>query len=98
MVYVQEDRHASIGKAWRMLGFDPANLRVLRADPATGWGRGAIEPRSASTARPACSRSAWRDRRHDQHGRRSTRCASSPTCAEPGSGCTSTGPTARRRC
>ena len=32
--YVQEHTHAAIAKAWRMLGFDVANLRVLRADPA----------------------------------------------------------------
>ncbi len=32
--YVQEHTHAAIAKAWRMLGFNSANLRVLRADPA----------------------------------------------------------------
>jgi glutamate/tyrosine decarboxylase-like PLP-dependent enzyme len=32
--YVQEHTHAAITKAWRMLGFNPAHLRVLRADPA----------------------------------------------------------------
>ena len=32
--YVQEHTHAAVAKAWRMLGFNPANLRVLRADPA----------------------------------------------------------------
>ena len=34
--YVQEHTHAAVGKAWRILGFNPSNLRVLRADPATG--------------------------------------------------------------
>ncbi|MDA0179675.1 aminotransferase class V-fold PLP-dependent enzyme [Solirubrobacter phytolaccae] len=32
--YVQEHTHAAIAKAWRILGFNPANLRVLKADPA----------------------------------------------------------------
>jgi aromatic-L-amino-acid/L-tryptophan decarboxylase len=32
--YVQEHTHAAISKAWRILGFNPANLRVLRADAA----------------------------------------------------------------
>jgi aromatic-L-amino-acid decarboxylase len=32
--YVQEHTHAAVAKAWRTLGFDAANLRVLRADPA----------------------------------------------------------------
>jgi glutamate/tyrosine decarboxylase-like PLP-dependent enzyme len=32
--YVQEHTHAAITKAWRILGFNPANLRVLRADAA----------------------------------------------------------------
>ena len=32
--YVQEHTHAAVGKAWRILGFNPANLRVLKADPA----------------------------------------------------------------
>src|SRR4051794_23090653 len=31
--YVQEHTHAAVAKAWRILGFQPANLRVLRADP-----------------------------------------------------------------
>lgn len=31
--YVQEHTHAAVSKAWRILGFNPANLRVLRADP-----------------------------------------------------------------
>ena len=32
--YVQEHTHAAVAKAWRVLGFNPANLRVLRSDPA----------------------------------------------------------------
>jgi aromatic-L-amino-acid decarboxylase len=32
--YVQEHTHAAFTKAWRTLGFNAANLRVLRADPA----------------------------------------------------------------
>ena len=32
--YVQEHTHAAVTKAWRVLGFNPANLRVLRADPS----------------------------------------------------------------
>ena len=32
--YVSEHTHAAITKAWRILGFNPANLRVLKADPA----------------------------------------------------------------
>jgi glutamate/tyrosine decarboxylase-like PLP-dependent enzyme len=32
--YVSEHTHAAIAKAWRTLGFNAANLRVLRADPA----------------------------------------------------------------
>jgi glutamate/tyrosine decarboxylase-like PLP-dependent enzyme len=31
--YLQEHTHAAITKAWRILGFNPSNLRVLRADP-----------------------------------------------------------------
>ena len=31
---MQEHTHAAVGKAWRILGFNPANLRVLKADPA----------------------------------------------------------------
>jgi aromatic-L-amino-acid/L-tryptophan decarboxylase len=31
--YVSEHTHAAITKAWRILGFNPANLRVLKADP-----------------------------------------------------------------
>jgi glutamate/tyrosine decarboxylase-like PLP-dependent enzyme len=32
--YVSEHTHAAVTKAWRILGFNPANLRVLKADPA----------------------------------------------------------------
>jgi glutamate/tyrosine decarboxylase-like PLP-dependent enzyme len=32
--YVSEHTHAAVAKAWRVLGFNPANLRVLKADPA----------------------------------------------------------------
>ena len=32
--YTSEHAHASVGRAWRVLGFDPAHLRVLRADAA----------------------------------------------------------------
>jgi aromatic-L-amino-acid decarboxylase len=31
--YLQEHTHAAVMKAWRILGFNPANLRVLKADP-----------------------------------------------------------------
>jgi glutamate/tyrosine decarboxylase-like PLP-dependent enzyme len=31
--YAQEHTHAAVTKAWRILGFNPANLRVLKADP-----------------------------------------------------------------
>ena len=31
--YVQEHTHAAVTKAWRILGFNPSNLRVLKADP-----------------------------------------------------------------
>lgn len=32
--YVSEHTHGAVAKAWRILGFNPANLRVLKADPA----------------------------------------------------------------
>src|SRR3954470_22715875 len=32
--YASEHTHTSVGRAWRVLGFEPAHLRVLRADPA----------------------------------------------------------------
>jgi aromatic-L-amino-acid decarboxylase len=32
--YMQEHTHAAVGKVWRILGFNPSNLRVLRADPS----------------------------------------------------------------
>ena len=31
--YVSEHTHSAVTRAWRVLGFNPANLRVLRADP-----------------------------------------------------------------
>jgi glutamate/tyrosine decarboxylase-like PLP-dependent enzyme len=41
--YVQEHTHAAVAKAWRMLGFNPANLRVLRADPGHRLQPAAVE-------------------------------------------------------
>ena len=41
--YVQEHTHAAITKAWRILGFNPANLRVLRADPGYRLQPAAVE-------------------------------------------------------
>jgi aromatic-L-amino-acid/L-tryptophan decarboxylase len=41
--YVSEHTHAAIAKAWRMLGFNTANLRVLRADPAHRLQPAAVE-------------------------------------------------------
>ena len=41
--YVSEHTHAAIAKAWRMLGFNAANLRVLRADPAHRLQPAAVE-------------------------------------------------------
>jgi glutamate/tyrosine decarboxylase-like PLP-dependent enzyme len=41
--YVQEHTHAAIGKAWRTLGFNAANLRVLGADPAHRLQPAAVE-------------------------------------------------------
>jgi len=32
--YTSEHAHASVARAWRVLGFDPAHLRLLRADAA----------------------------------------------------------------
>src|SRR5215207_6051185 len=32
--YTSEHAHASVARAWRVLGFDPAHLRVVRADAA----------------------------------------------------------------
>ena len=43
IAYLQEHTHAAVGKAWRILGFNPANLRVLRADPAHRLQPAAIE-------------------------------------------------------
>ena len=33
IAYLQEHTHGAIAKAWRILGFNPSNLRVLRSDP-----------------------------------------------------------------
>jgi aromatic-L-amino-acid decarboxylase len=41
--YVSEHTHAAIAKAWRILGFNAANLRVLRADPAHRLQPAAVE-------------------------------------------------------
>ncbi len=41
--YLQEHTHAAVAKAWRMLGFNAANLRVLRADPAHRLQPAAVE-------------------------------------------------------
>jgi aromatic-L-amino-acid decarboxylase len=41
--YVQEHTHAAVAKAWRTLGFNAANLRVLRADPAHRLQPAAVE-------------------------------------------------------
>jgi glutamate/tyrosine decarboxylase-like PLP-dependent enzyme len=41
--YVQEHTHAAVVRAWRVLGFNPANLRVLRADPGHRLAPAAIE-------------------------------------------------------
>ena len=41
--YLQEHTHAAVGKAWRILGFNPSNLRVLRADPSHRLQPAAIE-------------------------------------------------------
>ena len=56
--YVQEHTHAAIAKAWRILGFNPANLRVLQGrprPPPAARGDRRRDPRS--TARRASSRS-----------------------------------------
>ena len=68
--YVSEHTHAAVTKAWRILGFDPAHLRVLEADPApparSCRGRGR-DPRRSRRG-PAAVRDR-RDGRHDEHGR-----------------------------
>ena len=50
--YVQEHTHAAVAKAWRILGFNPANLRVLRPIPATACNPPRSTRRCTSTARP----------------------------------------------
>jgi glutamate/tyrosine decarboxylase-like PLP-dependent enzyme len=41
--YSSEHTHAAVAKAWRTLGFNAANLRVLRADPAQRLQPAAVE-------------------------------------------------------
>src|SRR5215208_6405173 len=41
--YTSEHAHASVARAWRVLGFDPAHLRVLRADAAGRLVAGAVD-------------------------------------------------------
>jgi glutamate/tyrosine decarboxylase-like PLP-dependent enzyme len=41
--YISEHTHAAVGRAWRVLGFEPAHLRVLRADPAHRLSVAAVE-------------------------------------------------------
>jgi aromatic-L-amino-acid decarboxylase len=41
--YVQEHTHSAVAKVWRILGFNPSNLRVLRADPSFRLQPAAIE-------------------------------------------------------
>jgi aromatic-L-amino-acid/L-tryptophan decarboxylase len=41
--YVQEHTHAAVAKAWRTLGFNAANVRVLRAGPAHRLQPAAVE-------------------------------------------------------
>ena len=67
--YVSDQTHATVERAWRVLGFDPAHLRVLPADEhqrcrsgcACG---GRCRPRARARAVPAGC-----DGGHDQHGR-----------------------------
>ena len=78
--YVQEHTHTTVARAWRTLGFNPANLRVLRADPAhrlharRSWTR-----RSRSTEAPDSRRSASSGRPGRRARARSTCCPTSPT-------------------
>ena len=51
--YVSEHTHAATAKAWRILGFYPANLRVLKADPAYRLQPSPIEAAIHLDARPA---------------------------------------------
>ena len=68
--YVQEHTHAAVAKAWRMLGFNPANLRVLRADPAHRLQPAAVDaaraPRPRGRAAAVRASSAPRARPHRQ--------------------------------
>jgi aromatic-L-amino-acid decarboxylase len=41
--YTSEHAHASVARAWRVLGFDPARLRVLRADAAGRLAAAAVD-------------------------------------------------------
>jgi aromatic-L-amino-acid/L-tryptophan decarboxylase len=41
--YVSEHTHAAVGRAWRVLGFEPAHLRVLRPDTAHRLSVAAVE-------------------------------------------------------
>ena len=41
--YVQEHTHAAVSKAWRVLGFNDSNLRVLIADPSNRLQPAAVE-------------------------------------------------------
>jgi aromatic-L-amino-acid/L-tryptophan decarboxylase len=41
--YASEHTHAAVAKAWRVLGFEPAHLRVLRADTARRLSAAAVE-------------------------------------------------------
>ena len=60
--YVQEHTHAAVAKAWRMLGFNPSNLRVLRADPAHRLQAAAVD--AARPPRPRGPPAAVRGHRH----------------------------------
>jgi aromatic-L-amino-acid/L-tryptophan decarboxylase len=40
--YTSEHAHASVARAWRILGFDPAHLRILVADAAGRLAAGAV--------------------------------------------------------
>ena len=97
--YVQEHTHAAIAKAWRVLGFNPSNLRVLKADPAH---RLQASPVDAAVhldreAAPAAVRGR-RHRGHDLAPAASTRSTTSPTSPTARAcGSTSTAPTARPR-
>ena len=95
--YVSDQTHATVERAWRVLGFDPGS-------PPRPAGRRAPTPARSGCAcggrcRPRARARAVRagcDGRHDQHRARSTRSPSWPTSPRRRRcGCTSTGPTAR---